>query len=190
MRKIKPRKIPEKSKLLTFFRTIAYIEIALVCQVISSVGMGVKPLILIPFAICVATWSDEVTSACTGMLSGFLIDMNCGKPVGFNAIILITICTLVSLLYIHFLRRKFLNFFVLSSLACIIQGSLDYFFFYGLWGYEDSYLILKDITIKCIIETMISSVFIYIIINLINKNMKPYQLKSIEEAMQYEHEDD
>lgn len=84
MKLINPRKLPEKSKVLTFFRTIAYIEIALVCQIIASVGTGVKPLILIPFAICVATWSDEVTSACTGMLSGFLIDMSCGRNFGIQ----------------------------------------------------------------------------------------------------------
>lgn len=67
---------------------------------------------------------------------------------------------------------------------------LDYFFFYKLWDYKDSYLILHDITFKCFVETMISSVFVYLLIKLINKKMKPYQIKSIEEAMQYEHGED
>lgn len=190
MKLINPKKLPQKSKVLTFFRAVAYIEIALVCQIIASIGTGVKPLILIPFAICVATWSGEVTSACVGMLSGFLLDMSCGRILGFNAVILIVMCTIVSLLHAHLLRRKFLNFFVLTAITCAVQGLLDYFFFYKLWDYKDSYLILHDITFKCFIETMISSVFVYLLINLINKKMKPYQIKSIEEAMQYEHGED
>lgn len=184
------KRLSKTDRLMTVFRTIAYVEIALICQIVLSVGTGVKPLLLIPFAIAVSTWSDEVTSACTGMLCGFLIDMSCGRLLGFNAVILIILCTLTSLIYVHFLRRKFINYFFISSIATVIQGLLDYFFFYVLLEYENSVYVLRNITIKSIIMTIISSFFIYFIVNLINKKMKPYQLRTIEEALQYEYEED
>jgi rod shape-determining protein MreD len=189
MRKNKSKKLPKTDAVLTFFRIVAYIEIALVCQVISSVGTGVKPLILIPFAICLSTWSDEVSSAFAGMLCGFLIDMSCSRLLGFNAIILIILCTATSLLYTRLLRRKFINFFILSTLACIIQGLVDYFFTYAIWNHENSSYVLTNITYKSIIATVISSVFVYFIVNLINKKMKPYEIKTVEEAMQYEYDE-
>lgn len=176
--------------VLKILRIIAYLEIIFICLIISFSGSSVKPLLLIPLAVAISTWTDELTAAICGFFCGIITDILTNTLIGFNALILVIACTFVSFLYVNYLRRKFINFLIIDSAICIIQGFLWYFFNYLLWNKLDGGIVFKNIIFKSIIYTIIASIFIYFAISLINRKIKPYQMNSIEEVMQSEYSND
>ena len=94
-------------RLYAFIRWAIYLLIISIAFVSSTIGTSVKPILLIPIAICISiNEGDEIVSTITGILCGLLIDISCDKIFGYNAIILIGICVFTSLLFNHFLRDR------------------------------------------------------------------------------------
>jgi rod shape-determining protein MreD len=141
-----------------------------------------KPVLFVPAAICIAVDNNRIGSAVTGAVCGFLIDISCGKLFGCNAVLLTFFCILVSLVFELYLRNRFLNIFIICAAVSFIQGVLDYKLYYEMWDYEDVELIFRNLTVPVWILTVISSVFVYMIIRLINKLLMPKQHLSLEEA--------
>jgi len=167
----------------TIIRWVLYFLIIFVSFIFMNAGSFLKPILLIPTAICIASNTGELQSAFIGALCGLLIDISCGKLFGYNAIILCISCVAVSLGYSMLLRQKLINTLIISTLLSVVQGFLDYNFYYDIWGYENSSLILKDITYPVIIMTTVSTFFIYFIMHTINKFLMPKPHLTIEEAI-------
>ena len=167
----------------TTVRWLLYYVVIFICFIIMTSGTLLKPILLIPAAICIAVGNNIYGSAVTGALCGFLIDICCGKLFGFNAVILAFFCILVSLVFELWLKNKFLNIFAASAAASFISSMLDYKFYYEMWNYEDSDRIFSEVTLPVFFYTVISSVFIYLIIRLINKLLMPKNHLTIEEAI-------
>lgn len=124
--------------VLKILRIIAYLEIIFICLIISFSGSSVKPLLLIPLAVAISTWTDELTAAICGFFCGIITDILTNTLIGFNALILVIACTFVSFLYVNYLRRKFINFLIIDSAICIFRDfcgiSLIIFFGTSLMG--------------------------------------------------------
>jgi uncharacterized membrane protein YozB (DUF420 family) len=103
--------------------------------------------------------------------------------VGYNAVILAVFCVLVSLLFELYLKNRFINILIASALVSYIQGWLDYKFYYEIWKYDDVEKIFSDVTIPVWIYTIISTVFVFLIIKLINHFFIPKKHLSLEEAI-------
>lgn len=130
-----------------------------------------SPLILIPIAVCTAVFESDSPIYCSffGAYCGLLLDFAGDTLVSFNGIILAVCSMFTSLLFLFYLHRQPLNFFLLDSLAILIQSLLHYLFFFLLWGYDESGGIFKDIFIPEFIVTNISGIFIYILYKIISK---------------------
>ena len=89
----------------------------------------------------------------------------------------------MSLLYEYYLRNKFINYIVITSVIAYIQCWLDYKFYYEMWEYADVELIFSQISMKVWAITIISAVFIYLVIELINHFFLPKTHITIEEAI-------
>lgn len=181
--KIKTTKEKRIFIIKTALRWFLYLVLIFICFLIMCSGTHLKPILLIPAAICISANTGELQSAAFGILCGFLIDISCNKLFGYNAVLLCIFCVAVSLLYSNLLRNKFINSFVVTSVVSFIHGLLDFNFYYDIWGYEDSGLIFRNYTVPVWIMTIISSVVIYGIITLINKLLMPKPHLSIEEAI-------
>ena len=70
-----------------------------------------------------------------------------------------------------------------STAVSFILGWLDYKFYYEIWNYDNVEKIFTDLTIPVWIYTIISTVFIYLLIRLINHFLMPKEHLSIEEAV-------
>ena len=70
-----------------------------------------------------------------------------------------------------------------SAVVSFLQGWLDYKFYYEIWNYDNVEKIFTDLTIPVWIYTIISTVFIYLLIRLINYFLMPKEHLSIEEAV-------
>lgn len=167
----------------TVVRWILYYIVIFLCFLIMTSGTWMKPILLIPAAAAIAVNSGQYGSALAGAVCGFLIDIACGKLMGYNAVLLTFFCIIVSLLYEYYLRNKFINYIVITSVIAYIQCWLDYKFYYEMWEYADVELIFSQISMKVWAITIISSVFIYLVIELINHFFLPKTHITIEEAI-------
>ncbi len=183
MNRIKTRRISSREKRNLVIRWVLYALIILFCYVTATAGSFRKPLLLIPVALCIASYAREHTALLIGLLCGFLLDITCGKLLGFNALILMLMCTGISLLYKHYLMHRVLNFLFLNAVGTLIQGGLDFFFYYAIWDYSNVSRIFTHHIVPCCLYTIISSLVVYIIIHNINRLLRPRTIRTIEEAV-------
>ncbi|MBQ8296660.1 MAG: rod shape-determining protein MreD [Ruminococcus sp.] len=179
-------KTPKEKRTLiykTIIRWILYYILIFFSFVLMTSGTMLKPVLMIPIALCIAVNNNQIGSALTGAACGFLIDISCGKLLGYNAVILTFFCILVSLLFELYLRNRFINILIASAAVSFIQGWLDYKFYYEIWNYDNVERIFSTVTIPVWILTVISTVFVYLIIRLINHFLLPKEHLTLEEAI-------
>ena len=167
----------------TASRRIIYYIILFACFIVMTSGTWLKPVLLVPAAICISMSSGQYGAAIAGAVSGLLIDTACDKLFGYNAVLLTFFCIVSSLLFELYLRRKFINFFVISAVVSFIQCYLDYKFYYQMWKYEHVERIFSHYTLRIWIYTMISSIFLYIIFGIVDHFLMPKTHLTIEEAI-------
>lgn len=167
----------------TAVRWVLYYIVIFFCFIFMTSGTLMKPVILIPAAVCIAVRNGQIASAVTGAACGFLIDISCGKLFGYNAVILAFFCIAVSLSFELWLRERFINIFIVSAAVSLICALLDYKFYYEIWNYENTEKIFSSVTVPVWIYTVISTVFVYLIIKLINRLLLPKTHLTIEEAI-------
>ncbi|MCR4889228.1 MAG: rod shape-determining protein MreD [Ruminococcus sp.] len=167
----------------TTVRWILYYVLILLFFTILTSGTFLKPMLLIPAAMCIAINNDIMASAFTGAVCGFLTDMACGRLFGYNAVLLTVFCAGATLIFELYLRNKFFNYLWITALASFLQCWLDYKFYYQMWGYDDVERIFYNVTLKVWIYTVIASVFIYLIFKLIDHFLMPREHLTIEEAI-------
>ena len=92
-------------------------------------------------------------------------------------------CIVISLLFELYLKHKFINYMILTTIASYIQCLLDYRFYYKMWNYEDVEVIFREYTLRIWIYTVISAVVIYFIFKLINKLLIPKTHFTLEEVI-------
>ncbi len=179
-------KTPREKRILYFkttLRWILYYFIIFSSFVIMTSGSWTKPILLVPVALLIAVNNDLMASAYTGAFCGFLIDIACGRLLGFNAVILTIFCVAATLVFELYLRKKFINYMVIISAASFLQCWLDYKFFYEIWGYADVERIFSSVTLKVWLYTVISTVILYILFKIINNLLMPKEHLTIEEVI-------
>lgn len=70
-----------------------------------------------------------------------------------------------------------------SAASSWIIGWLDYKFYYEIWKYENVEKIFYSITVPVWAYTVVSTIFIYLIIKFINFLLLPKETLSLEEAI-------
>ena len=128
---------------------------------ISTVNVRVLPLFPVCCAVCYAVREEPMSSALYGSVCGFLLDCAQDTLVGFNAILLMWSCLLISLLFHCFLRRHVVNFLLLDLGVIMLRGLLHYLFFYEIWDYDLTGQIFTKIFIPEMIFTNIAGAAVY-----------------------------
>ena len=166
-----------------FLQIVQWVLFAVVigiCYLAETSGSYHKPLMLLPVALCIASHTGELQAMTVGVVCGLLLDLACGKLLGFNAFLLVICCVLISLLYRYFLRQKLINMLLLTTACALIQSGLDYVLYYALWGYEDVFLIWQRIIFPSCLMTAGSSVIFYFIIKKIAVTCGSHRINQLE----------
>ncbi len=153
----------KKERRNSVIRRIFYILLMIFCYIfVCAIKTGAAlPLLLIPCAVCYAVREEPVDSAVFGCVCGLLLDSAQDTLMGFNAIVIMWACLMVSLFFHCFLRRHILNFLWLDLSVIFIQSALHYLFFYWIWGYDTSGLVFRSIFIPEAIYTNIAGVALF-----------------------------
>lgn len=75
----------------------------------------VRPLLLIPVAVCIAMFEGEIVGAAAGVLAGMLWDTVTVTADGYVALYLMVACAICGVLLRIFLRNNIVTYFIMSS---------------------------------------------------------------------------
>ena len=167
----------------TTLRWVLYYLLIFVSFIIMTSGTLYKPIILVPLCIGIAVNNNMYGSAVTGAVCGFLTDICCGKLFGYNAVILTFFCIAANLLFELYLKDRFINYMIITAVVSYIQCRLDYKFYYQIWEYENVGRIFVRVSLRVWIYTVISAVFVYLVLKLVNRFLMPREHLTIEEAI-------
>lgn len=103
---------------------------------------GVKPMLLIPLAVAVACFEPPFASGIFGAICGLFTDAASGYLFGFNGIILLFCCVAISLIHTNYLKSRLLDTLFSGLGVLLLQRSLDYFFYYSIWGLDPNHYLL------------------------------------------------
>lgn len=134
--------------------------------------LGVKPVFLIPLAVCISLFENEIGSGIFGLCTGFLWDIAAGKLFGFFGMALLICCVCVTLLSMYFMRVHLANAFLFCGIVCLCCQIWDFFFYYLIWGYDHLYLILLRILGSCA-YTLVFLAPIYFFVRFIAQKFDP-----------------
>lgn len=87
---------------------------------------GARAFILLPVCVSIAMYEREIAAAVFGVIAGVLWDVSSASD-GFNAVVLLILCAVCSLLISHFMRNNVLTSLVLCS-GSVVAYSLIYVF--------------------------------------------------------------
>lgn len=167
----------------TTLRWVLYYLLIFVSFIIMTSGTLYKPMILVPLSIGIAVNNNMYGSAVTGAVCGFLTDICCGKLFGYNAVVLTFFCILANLLFELYLKDRFINYMIIATVVSYIQCWLDYKFYYQIWEYENVGRIFVRVSLRVWVYTVISAVFVYLVLKLVNRFLMPREHLTIEEAI-------
>ena len=167
----------------TTLRWMIYYLLIFISFIIMTSGTLYKPILLVPLAVGIAVNNNIYASAVTGAICGFLIAICCGKLFGYNAVILTVFCIAANLVFELYLKDRFINYFIITAAAAFLQCWLDYKFYYQIWDYEYVGRIFRKVSMKVWLYTVISSVFVFLVLKLVNRLLMPREHLTIEEAI-------
>lgn len=120
---------------LRFLRYIAYtIEILLFYILCGIPGflpeiLGIKPLLLLPVAITISVFENEITAMSFGLVCGALCDVGSSDRIGFYTIALTILCFFFGYCTRNFFVTNFANAMAIGSASIIVLVCLYFLFF-------------------------------------------------------------
>lgn len=124
----------------------------------------IRPVLIVPLIIAISMQEREWYGMAFGILAGFMWDFSSGKAPGFNAVILMLCCIVISLVTMYFMGNNFLNSILFCGLTMVVQGLLNYLFYYLVWGYDsDCFILLRYILPTALYTTLVTPLFFFLI---------------------------
>lgn len=96
--------------------------------------LGVKPLLLVVFALSISMFESENRAMWIGLIAGLLMDLGSSTVFGFNALILMILCYVCGILVVFLMRNNIVSAMVLGISGLLLMELLRWFFVYVLWG--------------------------------------------------------
>lgn len=158
-----------REKLVSAIKWITYSLLLLLAYTLQTIpGMleffGAKPVWILPVALSVCMFEGVMGSAVLCTVTGLLWDISSDKLFGFNAVILIIMGTIIALLCIYYLRTKLINAVFFVAVTAVLQGLLDYLFYYSLWGYDNPIIILTSHILPTAVYTVLVSPLVFFLV--------------------------
>ena len=158
-------------------RILLYIPIILIVAVMQSVPQltveifGVRPLLLIPLAVCLGMFEREVVGGYLGLFAGALWDISSLKLPGSNAIALLVIGVICGLLITNFMQSNLFSALILTAGASVVYAILDYTGMEFAYSRTEALYSLLHNILPQFIYTVICIIPIYMSMRFILKNL-------------------
>lgn len=160
------------------FRYIAYsIEILLLFILQTTPDMlpeilGGKPVLLIPVALCIAFFEEEIPAMFFGLACGVITDLSCSDNIGFYAFTLTLISFVVSQIFRDYMVVNLLNSLAFNAGTAVILICVHFLFFYVMQNKGDAGYYFVNHYISRIMYTIVVSPVIYGINRFLFRNLR------------------
>ena len=140
---------------------VTYSLLMLVLYVLQSTPQlfsiaGIKPVLVFPFAVAVAMFDKQLAGGLFGLFAGILCDTSSNVLFGFQSILYLVICTAVGLRVVYF------NSLIFTGCGLGFRLFLEYFFYYVMWGYDNSHLILLGQMLPLLLYTLVVTPLLFL----------------------------
>lgn len=122
---------------------------------------GVKPILVVPAAVCYAMYEGELTGGIMGAFAGLLCDLASFTIFGFNGVLVMAGCVAVGLLTIYLTQLKLTNALMLGFAVLLLRGLIEYFFYFQIWGFENSYRVFVFSTLPTAVYSTVAIIPFY-----------------------------
>ena len=123
----------------------------------------IKPVLLIPLAVCIALFEGEIGSAVFGLVTGFLWDFASGKVFGFYGMVLMICCLLTALLSMYLVRVNVVNALLTVGAVSLICSIWNFLFYYLIWGFSSVWLSLGQLLLSSIYTVVFAAPLFYLV---------------------------
>ncbi len=153
--------LPQEVK--TVLKWVVYVILGVCGYLIAISGNGGSMVLyMIPLAIAVAVFEQEIPAALMGGFLGLLTDMAADKLLGFTAFYLCIMSGLVSALFRQLMRKNIFNFAWVYLIAGGIYLYLDYYFFYAIWSVEGYEQVFRSVMLPSAVKTYLLGFISYL----------------------------
>jgi rod shape-determining protein MreD len=160
------------------FRYIAYaIEIVLLFVIQTTPDFlpeiaGAKPILLIPAALTVAFFEQEIPAMFFGLGCGVVLDLSSSNNIGFYAFTLTLICFVLSQIFRDYMVVSFLNSLAFSAVIVFGLIMVYFLFFYLIPGKPQPGYYFVNHYISRIVYTICTVPFMYWINKFLYRNLR------------------
>lgn len=127
-----------------------------------TLSSGTGPVLVLPFAVAVAMFDGQLAGGLFGLFAGILCDTSSSVLFGFGSILYLVICTAVGLLVLYFMQPSLTNSIIFTGSGFAVRLLLEYFFYYAMWGYENSSQILLRHMLPNLLCTLLVTPLIFL----------------------------
>lgn len=138
---------------------------------------GITPILVLPACICIAVFDGEFSGGLFGFFAGLFCDSTSETVFGFNALVFLVLCVLAGLSTIYIFRRSTMNVMLLCLGAVFIRSSLEFFFTFVLYGYENLSAFFYTQIAPQIVLTAIFSLPFCMLFRTLHKKFEPEETK-------------
>lgn len=123
---------------------------------------GVKPMLVVAFAVCVTLFEKETAGGLFGAFCGLLCDFYSSYTFGFYALLLFFFCVVVGLLTQGYMQPVLVNAVLFTLLSMLVIQYAGFFFTLYIWNYADTTLYLtKRLLPLCIYTAATALLFFF-----------------------------
>lgn len=123
--------------------------------------MGIKPMLLVPFVVCLSMFETEKTSAVFALIAGGFWDASSQKMFGFSSLILLICCVACTLLVMYLIKPNLVNSILLCFGALFVYYFVDFIFYFFIWGYSGVWWYLLYHILPTIVYTVAVSPLLF-----------------------------
>lgn len=165
---------------LNILKHTIYVVLMMMLYVLQTVpGLfvigGVKPILLVPAAISIAMMEGEFVGGIYGALAGLLCDTGGFLLFGFNGFVLTLCCVASGLLVIYLMRCNLLACLLFAFITLFIRGSIEYLFAYGMWNYENAWLIYRNRTLPVVAYSTVAVVPLFYLFRALSRRFASFE---------------
>ncbi len=134
---------------------------------------GLRPVLVLPVAVCVAMFEHEFSGGIFAAAAGILWGCSSDVTFGYYAIILLVIGVAAGLICSYGMKPGLFTALLLVAAAAVLVGLLDFLFFYMLWSYSELGRFFFTRLLPTIGLTTVSMIPYFYLVRLIHNKLRP-----------------
>lgn len=122
---------------------------------------GIRPILVLPFAVCIAMFDNHLAGGLFGLFAGILCDTSSNMLFGIQSILYLAVCVAVGLLIVYFMQPSVVNSLIFVGCGLTLRLFWEFFFSFVMWGYENIRLILLCHMLPLLVYTLVVTIPIF-----------------------------